>query len=42
MIRKVKSIAFIIDGNRRWAKKNKMNKTDGHSYGLETLKKTIS
>lgn len=39
--RKVKSIGIIIDGNRRWAVKNGMKKTEGHKYGLDNLLKTI-
>ena len=39
---KIKSIAIIIDGNRRWAVKNGLKKTEGHEYGLKKINKTIS
>lgn len=32
-----KHIAFIPDGNRRWAKKNRILPEDGHKIGAETL-----
>lgn len=34
-------VAFIMDGNRRWAVKNKINKMVGHKYGAGTLKNVI-
>lgn len=34
-------IGFIIDGNRRWAKENEKSVFDGHSTGLENVKKTV-
>ncbi len=34
-------IAFILDGNRRWAVENNLPKLMGHRKGAETLKKTI-
>ncbi|CAG9322041.1 unnamed protein product [Blepharisma stoltei] len=30
-------IAFIMDGNRRWALNSGMNKIEGHQFGLEKL-----
>ena len=36
-----KCVAFIIDGNGRWAKKRGMPRMLGHSAGIETVKKTI-
>ena len=30
-----KHIGIIPDGNRRWAKKNGLNKAEGYTYGLE-------
>ena len=36
-----KHIAFILDGNRRFAKKNKLLLMKGHNYGYETVKKLI-
>lgn len=34
-------IAFIMDGNRRWAKKRGLSKTLGHKKGAEVLVNTI-
>ena len=34
-------IAFIIDGNGRWAKRRGMPRMLGHSAGIEAVKKTI-
>ena len=34
-------IAFIMDGNRRWAKKRKLPVKLGHKKGAETLKKIV-
>jgi ditrans,polycis-polyprenyl diphosphate synthase len=36
-----KHIAFIMDGNRRWATRSGMKKHQGHSYGLEKLLEVI-
>jgi len=35
-------IAFIMDGNRRWATRSGMKKFEGHSFGLEKLLQVIS
>ena len=35
-------IAFIIDGNGRWAKRRGLPRSAGHKVGFETLKKTIN
>lgn len=40
-VRKPKHIAFIIDGNGRWAKKRGLPRSYGHSVGAENVKKTI-
>ena len=32
-----KVAAIIMDGNRRWAKKNNLPSTSGHRKGIETL-----
>ena len=34
-------IAYIIDGNGRWAKKRGLSRSAGHKVGFETLKKMI-
>ena len=32
-------VAIIMDGNRRWAKKNNLNTPQGHKEGAENLKR---
>jgi len=34
-------IAFVMDGNRRWAKKQGLVSTQGHAQGVDTVKKVI-
>ena len=34
-------VAFILDGNKRWAKNNKFNKTKGYKKGFENIKKIV-
>ncbi len=34
-------IAFIIDGNGRWAKKRGLPRSAGHKHGIDTLRKRI-
>ena len=34
-------VAFIIDGNGRWAKKHGMPRMFGHRAGIDAVKKTI-
>ena len=36
-----KSIAIILDGNGRWAKKRNLTRVMGHKAGCETLEKTV-
>lgn len=36
-----KHVAFIMDGNGRWAKKRFMPRTYGHRKGVKALKRTI-
>lgn len=36
-----KHIAFIVDGNGRWAKKRHLSRSLGHEAGFENLKKQI-
>lgn len=38
---KIKHIAIIMDGNRRWAKEKKLPTMVGHKKGVEALKKTV-
>lgn len=42
LVMDIKSIAYIIDGNRRWAVARGLNKIEGHQYGAENILKTIS
>ena len=36
-----KHVAFIMDGNRRWAKKKKLKIIDGHKKGSEVVKRIV-
>lgn len=36
-----KHIAIIMDGNRRWAEKHNMKKTEGHFHGYQKLEEVI-
>ncbi len=38
---KINHIAFIMDGNGRWGKKNSKGRNYGHLKGVETLKKIV-
>ena len=43
--KKINHIAIIMDGNGRWAKKNSLNKKDGHQAGINAaikISKSIS
>ena len=35
-------IAFILDGNKRWAKKNNINLKDAYKKGLENILELIT
>ena len=37
-----KHVAFIMDGNRRWAKKKKLPVIEGHKMGSEMTKKIVA
>ena len=39
MEQSIKHIAFIMDGNGRWAKKRGLPREYGHKVGAETFKK---
>ena len=34
-------VAFILDGNGRWAEKRKLSRSAGHDEGLRTIKKIV-
>ncbi len=36
-----RSIAIIMDGNRRFATKNQMDKHEGHAFGLQKLENAM-
>ena len=38
MLNTLNHIAIIMDGNRRWAKKNNLDQIEGHKKGIETAK----
>ena len=38
---KLKHICFILDGNKRWAKKNNLNQLDGYKKGIEKIYEII-
>ena len=38
-IKKPEHIAIVMDGNRRWAKENKLPSKFGHKKGAEVLEK---
>ena len=37
----LKHLGIIADGNRRWAEKNGLPKTEGHARGLKTFEKLV-
>ena len=39
---KLEHIAFILDGNKRWAKKNNFSNLIGYSKGFENIKNLVS
>jgi undecaprenyl diphosphate synthase len=42
MNNKIAHLAIIMDGNARWAKQERLSKTEGHMRGAETAKDIIS
>ncbi|MEZ0324139.1 MAG: isoprenyl transferase [Hydrogenothermaceae bacterium] len=34
-------VAFIMDGNGRWAKRRGLSRVEGHKYGVETVERVI-
>ncbi len=41
MSKKLKHLAIIMDGNRRWAKKNNLKSHEGHQAGRENVEKVV-
>lgn len=40
-MKQIKHIAFIMDGNRRWARKNKLQIIMGHNKGVDRVEKLV-
>ena len=38
----LKHISFILDGNKRWAEKNKLNETEGYKKGIDKIYEIIN
>ena len=34
-------VAFIMDGNRRWAEQRRLKRRDGHAFGFAQLKECL-
>ena len=41
MFNNLNHIALILDGNKRWAKKNKLSNVKGYTNGFENIKKIV-
>ena len=41
MLNNLNHIALILDGNKRWAKKNKLSNAKGYTNGFENIKKIV-
>ena len=39
---KLEHIAFILDGNKRWAKKNNLSNINGYTKGFENIRNLIN
>ena len=42
MLNKLNHIALILDGNKRWAKKNKLSNINGYTKGFENIKNLVT
>ena len=42
MLNNLNHIALILDGNKRWAKKNKLSNAKGYTNGFENIKKIVT
>ena len=42
MLNKLKHIALILDGNKRWAKKNNQSNLKGYTKGFENIKNLVT
>ena len=41
MLNKLNHIALILDGNKRWAKKNNQSDLNGYTKGFENIKNLV-
>ena len=41
MLNNLNHIALILDGNKRWAKRNKLSNVKGYTKGFENIKKIV-
>ena len=42
MLNKLNHIALILDGNKRWAKKNNLSNFNGYTKGFENIKNLVN
>ena len=42
MLNKLNHIALILDGNKRWAKKNNFSNLNGYTKGFENIKNLVN
>ena len=42
MLNKLNHIALILDGNKRWAKKNNLSNLNGYTKGFENIKNLVT
>jgi len=42
LLNKLNHIAFILDGNKRWAKKNNLSSINGYTKGFENITKLVT
>lgn len=40
-MKKIKSVGIVLDGNRRWAVKNNLKKTEGHEFGAKKVVEAV-
>ncbi len=40
-VNKLSHVAFILDGNKRWAEKNKLNILNGYQHGFDNVKNIV-
>ena len=40
-VNKLSHVAFILDGNKRWAEKNNLNTLNGYQHGFDNVKNIV-